>query len=259
MIITNNQLFVNTLFSVVLFLLLFSPLRSFGSQPADVIFSEVAWMGTIASANKEWVELYNNSDATIDLEGWRIVAEDGIPNVGLTGKIIPNGFYLLERTRDDSVPGVVAQQIYTGALENSGENLRLLDEKGDLVDEIRGENGWPGGDNSTKRTLAREDSWSTSSAVEGSPGEKNKVLVPAESQGQKPESAIVNTENPERIRPEENRPEDPVLAAASQSNVREIKSGSFSSLDVLGLALLIAALSGIAILVLKVVVDKSKA
>jgi hypothetical protein len=245
----NNRLFVNTsvkLFSTVLFLLLLSPLHSSGSQPVSVIFSEIAWMGTTASANKEWIELYNNADSLINLEGWKIVAGDGIPKINLTGQIVPNGFYLLERTRDDSVPGVVAQQIYAGALENNGENLRLFDEKGNLMDEIRSENGWPGGDNSTKQTLVREgSSWSTSAAVGGSPGGKNKVFVPTESQ--KPESAIVDAENP-------------VLAmAVLPSNIREVKSEGFSFLSVLGLSLLLAALSGIAVFMLKIVIDKNKA
>lgn len=252
-IITKNLLFVNTRLLAILLLLLFSPLHGAGSQPADfeqsekqgsaerreagpyVIFSEIAWMGTTASANKEWIELYNNTDSLIDLEGWQIKAEDGVPKINLTGQIAARGFYLLERARDDSLPGAIAQQIYAGALENSGENLRLFDEKGNLIDEIQGENGWPGGDNSTKQTLVREgSSWSTSAAAEGSPDEKNKALVPAESE--KLESVVVNTENS-------------VLAlAALPSHVREVKGENSSSLNVLGLAMLMAALSGIAIL-----------
>jgi hypothetical protein len=33
----------------------------------DVVISEVAWMGTQASANDEWIELYNTTSAPIDL------------------------------------------------------------------------------------------------------------------------------------------------------------------------------------------------
>ncbi len=39
----------------------------------DVVVSEVAWMGTTTDANDEWLELYNNTAADIDMNGWRLV------------------------------------------------------------------------------------------------------------------------------------------------------------------------------------------
>ncbi|MDP2926540.1 MAG: lamin tail domain-containing protein [bacterium] len=170
-------MFVNPQLFLILLLLFLLPLKALAVSRSVVVFNEIAWMGTTASANKEWAELYNNSDATIDLGGWRIIAEDGIPSIILAGKIIPNGFYLLERTNDETVPEIKAEQIYTGALENNGENLRLLDQENNLIDEISSDDGWPGGDNSVKQTMERKGmSWSTSRDAGGTPGRKNSLL-----------------------------------------------------------------------------------
>jgi phosphatidylserine/phosphatidylglycerophosphate/cardiolipin synthase-like enzyme len=90
-----------------------------------VVINEVAWAGTPASHYDEWIELYNNTDREVDLRGWLLTAADGIPAVQLTGVIPAHGFYLLERTDDSTVANIPADQIYTGALENTGETLYL--------------------------------------------------------------------------------------------------------------------------------------
>ena len=95
------------------------------SDAPEVVINEVAWMGTTASYYDEWIELYNNADHDIDLYGWLLEAADGSPAIVLTGVIPARGFYLLERTADDTVRNVPADQLYTGALANTGETLRL--------------------------------------------------------------------------------------------------------------------------------------
>ncbi|MCK9401751.1 MAG: lamin tail domain-containing protein, partial [Bacteroidales bacterium] len=47
------------------------------AQTASVVINEVAWMGTAESANNEWLELKNQSEAEIDLAGWILRASDG--------------------------------------------------------------------------------------------------------------------------------------------------------------------------------------
>ena len=68
------------------------------SLSLSVVVSEIAWMGTTASYNHEWIELYNNTAAPVDLAGWTLRAADGSPSIPLAGTIPPAGHLLLERT-----------------------------------------------------------------------------------------------------------------------------------------------------------------
>ncbi|MDP4009049.1 MAG: helix-hairpin-helix domain-containing protein, partial [bacterium] len=109
-----------------------------------VVISEIAWMGTKASPQHEWIELYNNTTEEINLSGWSIKAEDGTPDIDLDGTIESLGFFLLERTSQDTISNIEANLIYTGALNDSGEYLRLYDASSVLVDEIDVLGDWEG-------------------------------------------------------------------------------------------------------------------
>jgi len=147
-------------------------------NPLDVIINEISWMGTKSSYNDEWIELYNNKNENVSPEGWILKSEDGTPQIVLTGEIIASGFYLLERTDDDTLLNVSADKIYTGTLENNGEVLKLLDDSGILIDFIDCSNGWFSGDNSSKQTMERKkpkdfgnnsENWQTSKSIGGTP------------------------------------------------------------------------------------------
>lgn len=90
-----------------------------------IAINEIAWMGTGASSNDEWLELKNNTGYKIDLSQWALESKDGTPYIKLSGAIEPRKFVLLERTSDETVSDVTASIIYTGALNNSGEQLVL--------------------------------------------------------------------------------------------------------------------------------------
>ncbi len=135
---------------------------------AAVVINEIAWMGSAASANAEWMELYNSGSAPVDLTNWHLVAANGSPSLTLAGSIAANGFFLLERTSDASVPTATADQIYTGALTNSGTTLTLSDASGSNADEVIGGANWVnvGGDNASKETAQRTASgWETAVAT----------------------------------------------------------------------------------------------
>lgn len=119
-----------------------------------VAINEIAWMGTSYSYNNEWIELHNTTNSAIDVNGWTLNAADGSPSISLSGTIAAGGYYLMERTSDGSVPGVAADLIYTGSMENGGEILELRDASGALIDSA---NAWYAGDNSTKATMERVD------------------------------------------------------------------------------------------------------
>ncbi|NDI35720.1 phospholipase D-like domain-containing protein [Chengkuizengella sediminis] len=127
----------------------------------EVVINEIAWMGTNVSSNDEWIELYNNTNSPISLNGWTLDATDGTPSIQLSGTISANDYFLLERTDDTSVPDVNADLIYTGALNNTNEILQLRDSNNNVIDIV---DTWYAGDNETKATMERIDSNSGSTA-----------------------------------------------------------------------------------------------
>ena len=140
----------------------------------DVVINEIAWMGTAAStSDNEWLELYNTTDQPINMNGWTLKSQDETPNITLSGIVPASGYYLLERTDDDTLPDITADQIYTGALGNSGEHLVLKDTAGTTISEVDGSNGWKIngddvqiGDNNTKKTAQKMASeWITATAT----------------------------------------------------------------------------------------------
>jgi hypothetical protein len=46
------------------------PTTTEATATLSVIVSEVAWMGNASSSYDEWIEIYNNTDESIDLSGW---------------------------------------------------------------------------------------------------------------------------------------------------------------------------------------------
>jgi len=143
-----------------------------------VIFNEIAWMGSILSANDEWIELKNISGSQIDLTGWQILNKDQNIKIIFSSKNYIGqtpAIFLLERTSDDSVPGVPADWIYTGALRNSDETLYLFDQNCQLQDEVSANPDWPAGDKTSKRTMERKTdfSWQTSLNPGGTPRREN--------------------------------------------------------------------------------------
>jgi len=148
----------------------------------EVVINEIAWMGTAVSANDEWLELKNNTDQEIDLTGWTLKATDGTPEMALSRTIPAGGYFLLERTDDSSVPDIAADQIYSGALSNAGENLELRDGQNNLIDSVNCSEGWFAGNNSSKQTMERKNpqatgsdsaNWQTSREPEGTPKAQN--------------------------------------------------------------------------------------
>ncbi|MDY7077655.1 MAG: lamin tail domain-containing protein, partial [Chloroflexota bacterium] len=125
----------------------------------DVVISEVAWMGTAASAYDEWIELYNPTDQSVDLTGWTLTSSDGTPTINLTGTIHAHGYYLLERTDNDTVSDIPADQTYTGDMLLGGEVLTLTDDLSNVIDTANFENGgaWPAGSNNPDYTMERID------------------------------------------------------------------------------------------------------
>jgi hypothetical protein len=197
----------------------------------SVFISEIAWMGGVNSSNDEWMKLKNNTDKEINLEGWRIIAEDGSPDISLSGKLKAGGFYVLERSDDDSLPGVAADIIYTGALSNSGEYLKILNDSGNIVDEVDMSGGWTHGDNETKATMKRSGDygWYTENTNEtnehpasyedgASENNENELLDDAENTNINEDESLSDTEESESAPPLVGTGQAPPLTRTGQAD-----------------------------------------
>ena len=195
------------------FLSLTMLLPYFSGAEESIMINEIAWMGTNTYHGDEWLELFNPTGQNIDLAGWNITAVDGSPSITLEGTVPTNGYFLLERSDDTTVPGILADQIYTGALSNSGEHLKLFDNQGNLVDEVNASDGWPAGDNNTKQTMEWTGSgWTTSLNPGGTPRAQNSVYSTGDQQTQE------ENQEQEQPPPEDPPDSDPLSQNQSPSN-----------------------------------------
>ena len=219
-----------------------------------VVINEIAWMGTNASANDEWIELYNTSSKSVELTGWTLQAQDGTPDISLSPiSIGPFGFYLLERTSDSTISDTSASQIYTGALSNTGENLELRDAAGNLQDLVSKPTSgdWYAGNNTSKSSMERINpktrgdeplNWGTNNgttkngldaggaALNGTPKSKNSNYI-----SQKPSKvtnlALSGSTNLNNIYLTWSVPSDPDTASASLSYDLRYATKSFDTAD----------------------------
>jgi hypothetical protein len=96
-----------------------------------VIINEIAWSGTDISPFNEWLEIYNRTDKNLNMSRFQISSKDGVPKVLLDGNLTPNGYYLIERTDDNSVPVVSASLV--APFSGDGDGSGLSDQGEELV------------------------------------------------------------------------------------------------------------------------------
>ncbi|MBI2451226.1 MAG: lamin tail domain-containing protein [Parcubacteria group bacterium] len=154
------------------FYFIFFPKISYGTATGDVIINEVAWMGTKASFSDEWIELFNKTSETINLEGWVLYEAGGDTKIiSLVGNISPNNYYLIERTDDSTISDIKADVSGSfgdgNGLANAGERLVLKDAAGNIIDEIDALSVWPAGKNDLKASMekATDGSWQTNNQI----------------------------------------------------------------------------------------------
>ena len=164
----------------------------------NILINEVAWMGSENDSNDEWVELKNISNDTFNISGWWLIDKDeqikfNFPKESMVSR---NGFYLLERTDDQSVPSVAADFIFKGSISNENEGLRLFDNNCILVDEVFAQPNWPAGISSERKTMERESNlnWHSSS-VGGTPRAENnsQSVIVINGSGESAGGVVTNT------------------------------------------------------------------
>jgi hypothetical protein len=167
-----------------------------------VVINEVAWAGTKSDPYAEWIELYNQANTPVNLDGWVLnIVGDPLP-IRLTGTIpagtnriglaTGSGYFLLAREGHNPFTGPtgfvpvktptatpsVINQYFLDELSNDGAILELIAPDGSVVDRansnniVNGKVGlWPAGNASTPCSMARIDpnmvdgpsAWMTSS------------------------------------------------------------------------------------------------
>jgi hypothetical protein len=152
----------------------------------SVVINEIAWMGTEASSADEWIELYNNTTSTIDIEGWHIISSDGSPDIlfststSITTTIPVQEFYLIERTDDNTISDIPADWVgsFGKGLSNSEcELLFLYDKNDNLIDKTAclESKKWPAGEASpgyvtmeridTKERGSNTENWANNNLI----------------------------------------------------------------------------------------------
>jgi beta-lactamase superfamily II metal-dependent hydrolase len=122
-----------------------TPTPSFYNQ---VIFNEIAWMGTSYNTADEWIELFNPTGSNVNVSGWYITDTSGmITAIGGGSSIASGAFFLLEKADDNTVSDIAADQIWTttGSLSNTAETLSLFNASSELVDRLNCSSGWYAG------------------------------------------------------------------------------------------------------------------
>jgi hypothetical protein len=192
--------FMNSSFFLRIFLFLYFFSSFFSCVSAnnslDVVVNEIAWMGTkienIESRNwwrYEWLELYNNTQPPISLNGWKIeLYRNSLDwDLALKGNVPGQGYFLI----------VASDKIFSnydlnysnlgGKLNNDGQKIILKNANGQIIDEIDCSSGWVNGNNTTKQTMERKNSqlpsipqnWQTSQVPGGTPKNKNSLTQTA--------------------------------------------------------------------------------
>lgn len=127
-----------------------------------IVINEIAWMGTKAQANDEWIELYNKTSADIDLSGWILESKNKQLSISLSGIIAAKEYFLLERTASTTTDRV-ENMVFTGALVNDGPDASLYLKNGTTTIDSIGFNRWIAGENGAiRRTMERVSPYATS-------------------------------------------------------------------------------------------------
>ena len=214
---------------VIIFLFIFFAFPVKAVNPLDLVINEIAWMGTRANSSDEWIELYNNTNQAISLEGWGLYEAGGETLIEpLTGIIEAKSYYLIERTDDTTVSDIPASQKPTSwsgyGLNNKGEHLQLQDNNSQIIDEVNCSDGWFAGEAGPDyKTMERKNAqglgsdpnnWATNNGsiingrdaegnlINGTPKIRNSLAIEIETPLEEPpaESLLEPQPQPEEIR-----------------------------------------------------------
>lgn len=181
-------MFKKTIKTFIILAGLFSANFVLAVNSADVVINEIAWMGTTKNWRYEWLELYNNTDNVISLDGWKIelYRTDLDWFLELNGSIPAQEYFLIVAS-DKIFPDYdLNYSNLGGKFINNGQMILLRDSAEKIIDDIDCSSGWFTGDNITKQTMERKnfkipgtdpDNWQTSQNPGGTPKADNSIFT----------------------------------------------------------------------------------
>jgi hypothetical protein len=112
---------------------------------AQIVISEIMYNPPESGNDSlEYVEIYNSSNAGVNLDGWSMV---GVELVFSSVTIAPGQYLVISKSAAalQNVLGATSIQWTTGALSNNGEVIKVLDGTGATIDEVTYANAapWP--------------------------------------------------------------------------------------------------------------------
>jgi len=151
----------------------------------DIVINEI--MYAPSTGKTEWVELFNRTDSSVNLNGWNFSDNNKTVNITSSDIFIPaNSFIILSSDSTVLSNYIVPVQLITFSnmpvLNNSGDAVVLHDSLGLLIDSLAYTSDW-GGTNGNSLERREPDSnsilqsnWSASTSLKGAtPGEINSL------------------------------------------------------------------------------------
>jgi len=156
--------------------------------PADtvVVFNEIMYHPATNEPTLEWVELYNQMAVDVDISDWSVTG--GIEYTFPSNTIVRGGDYLLLALSPATMTAVTGSTNvfgpFTGRLSNNGDQLRLRNNSGRVMDEVNYgvEGDWAVAPDGSGVSLAKRDrglasgsaaNWAASAQVGGTPRAQN--------------------------------------------------------------------------------------
>ncbi len=129
---------VKTLVPVLILVICISPIAAFGALPAAIVINEVYYDHPGSDTGWEYVELFNNSESTVDISGWYLEAVDGRTG---NARIIWFSSQAMS-VQPDEILLIAAECRFPSAglyllgnIENGPDGVRLCDHDG-IVDRV---------------------------------------------------------------------------------------------------------------------------
>lgn len=112
----------------------------------EIVFKEVAWMGDKDSPSNEWFSIKKTASGSLDISGYQIINKSQRIQI-----IVPPQTVLSDRkpdyvlARNNGIFGVNPDAVFSSAIKNSDEGLRLFDNNCWLLDQVLANPDWPAG------------------------------------------------------------------------------------------------------------------